>query len=219
MQKIPLETLLKTTQSELNYIVSCIMQVDSQTASDYTGRAGKAITARLIGAGTSSGLLGLVSTFGTASTGTAIGSLSGAAASNATLAWVGSIIGGGVAAGTIATGGVALVVGIGAYKLLGSAARDYDSLNNIDRQVVDTCCLLIKGIKQQLNSNSKATAEDMHRFYQQALLPLYQTLHANQTAIGNSLDWQNRFAFLNRAISSYENKVINVFAIPEKIAF
>jgi len=64
--------------------------------------------------------LGLVATFGTAGTGTAIASLSGAAATNATLAWIGggtlAAGGGGVAAGsTIVTGGVALIViGVGA---------------------------------------------------------------------------------------------------------
>ena len=64
--------------------------------------------------------LGLVATFGTAGTGTAIASLSGAAATNATLAWIGggtlAAGGGGVAAGaTIMTGGVALIViGVGA---------------------------------------------------------------------------------------------------------
>jgi hypothetical protein len=62
----------------------------------------------------------LVATFGTASTGTAIASLSGAAATNATLAWIGggtlAAGGGGVAAGTtILTGGTALIaIGIGA---------------------------------------------------------------------------------------------------------
>ncbi|MDM8566637.1 hypothetical protein QUF74_13425 [Candidatus Halobeggiatoa sp. HSG11] len=62
---------------------------------------------------------GLVTTFATAGTGTAIASLSGAAATNATLAWIGggtlAAGGGGVAAGiTVMTGGVALIaIGIG----------------------------------------------------------------------------------------------------------
>ena len=65
------------------------------------------------GVSTAAGVYGLVSTLGTASTGTAIGTLSGAAAKSATLAWLGggslSIGGGGVAAGTMVLGG--LVVG------------------------------------------------------------------------------------------------------------
>lgn len=64
------------------------------------------------GAGATAGLttFAAVSTFATASTGSAIGSLSGAAATNATLAWLGggSIAagGGGVAAGTVVLGGL-----------------------------------------------------------------------------------------------------------------
>ena len=53
--------------------------------------------------GTAGGIMGLLS-FGTASTGTAIASLSGAAATTAKLFWVGSIVGGGVAVGAAAVG-------------------------------------------------------------------------------------------------------------------
>lgn len=65
------------------------------------------------GVSTAAGVYGLVGTLGTASTGTVIGTLSGAAAKSATLAWLGggslAAGGGGVAAGTIVLGG--LVVG------------------------------------------------------------------------------------------------------------
>jgi prefoldin subunit 5 len=68
--------------------------------------------AGVIGLSTASSMYGLVSLLGTASTGTAIASLSGAAATNATLAWFGggalAAGGGGVALGTIVTGGLFL---------------------------------------------------------------------------------------------------------------
>jgi hypothetical protein len=63
-------------------------------------------------AGAASGMVTMaaVGTFATASTGTAIGTLSGAAATNATLAWLGggSLVagGGGIAAGTLVLGGL-----------------------------------------------------------------------------------------------------------------
>lgn len=67
----------------------------------------------IAGVSTAAGVYGLVGTLGTASTGTAIGTLSGAAAKSATLAWLGggslAAGGGGVAAGTMVLGG--LVVG------------------------------------------------------------------------------------------------------------
>ncbi len=63
------------------------------------------------GALTAMGVYGLVSTFGTASTGTAIGTLSGAAAKKATLAWLGGKAvaagGGGMAVGTVTLGTLA----------------------------------------------------------------------------------------------------------------
>lgn len=86
--------------------------------------ANRNMTAASLGAAAgalgSAATFGLVATFGAASTGTAIASLSGAAATNATLAWIGggtlAAGGGGVAAGaTILTGGTALIaIGVGA---------------------------------------------------------------------------------------------------------
>ncbi|MGY2082350.1 hypothetical protein [Blastococcus sp. SYSU DS0539] len=75
--------------------------------------------AALTGAGASAGIPGAVTALGAASTGTAISSLSGAAAQNATMAWLGggslAAGGGGVAVGTAALG----VVTIGPTMLIG----------------------------------------------------------------------------------------------------
>jgi len=77
-------------------------------------------------AAVTTGLTGLAGTIGVASTGTAISSLSGAAATNAMLAWLGggslAVGGGGVAAGTMvlggaATGTVTLGAGLAARKM------------------------------------------------------------------------------------------------------
>jgi hypothetical protein len=66
----------------------------------------------LSGVATSAAVYGLVGTLAAASTGTAITALSGAAATNATLAWLGggtiAAGGGGVAAGTVVLGGLAV---------------------------------------------------------------------------------------------------------------
>ena len=75
-----------------------------------------------IGLATTSGVWALVGSCGTASTGTAISSLSGAAASNATLAWFGggslATGGGGMAIGTVVLGTVAGVVVIATVGIL-----------------------------------------------------------------------------------------------------
>jgi hypothetical protein len=82
----------------------------SITAGDMAISATKGAVA---GVSTALGTWALVGTFGVASTGTAIGTLSGAAASNAILAWLGggSIAagGGGIAAGTAVLGGLVAI--------------------------------------------------------------------------------------------------------------
>lgn len=147
-----LRALLLDTKSELNYICSCILQTDKKTAYNITNKAGEVLASKLAGLGVSGGILGLVSTFGTAGTGTAIGTLSGAAATNATLAWVGGIIGGGMFAGTIITGGLAIASGAYAYKLFKSKPKEYEDLEPIDRQVVDKCIILIRFIDEQTDN-------------------------------------------------------------------
>ena len=75
--------------------------------------AANSVQGLTVGTSTALGTWALIGTYGVASTGTAISGLSGAAASNAILAWLGggSIAagGGGVAAGTAVLGGIALV--------------------------------------------------------------------------------------------------------------
>lgn len=70
------------------------------------------LTAAGVGSAASTSAVGLVTLLGSASTGTAIGTLSGAAATNATLAWLGggslATGGGGMAAGSIMLGGIAV---------------------------------------------------------------------------------------------------------------
>ena len=82
------------------------------------------ISAKLVAtSATSSILLGAAGLFGTASTGTAIGALSGAAYTSAALAW----IGGSVAAGTAIVGAASLAVGIAVVPLVGVGWRRYIS--------------------------------------------------------------------------------------------
>src|SRR5262249_3366345 len=91
--------------------------INPQEVGQWTGGSLQAIetlsgVARSAAAGvmTAAGAYGLVGLLGTASTGTAISTLSGVAASNATLAWLGggalAAGGGGVALGTLVLGGL-----------------------------------------------------------------------------------------------------------------
>jgi len=214
---IDVDTLLETTKKELNYIVACIMQVSAKTASDFTSRVGKALGAKMAGAAAATGFLGLVSAFGTAGTGTAIASLSGAAATNATLAWVGGLIGGGMAAGTVLTGGLALIVGVGAYKLLGSEAREYEKLDEVDTKIVDICIILIKAINEQKDTTEKPTLAEIKLINQHSITPLFELMRENKEDICSRLDAKNRMAFTFNALPDYKDNVFNVFSNPNNI--
>jgi hypothetical protein len=78
--------------------------IDAASAAD---RIVNASVAKLGAIGVTAGVYGLAALMGTAGTGTAIGTLSGAAASRATLAW----IGGSVFTGTIVLVGIARATG------------------------------------------------------------------------------------------------------------
>jgi hypothetical protein len=99
-----------------------------------------------LGAATAAGqgTVGLIGLFGTASTGTAISGLSGAAAWNATLAWLGggslAAGGGGMALGTLVLGGITIgpALAIGGFVLASQGekaltkAREYEAKANIE---------------------------------------------------------------------------------------
>ena len=111
------------------------------------------------GAALSTGAMSLVATFGTASTGTAISSLSGAAATNATLAWFGggSIAagGGGVAMGTVVLSGGTLAVGVVVTATVLKGMELYDQ--RLDSQRV---ALTIQRLKEQYRVPKKPEVRD-----------------------------------------------------------
>lgn len=112
------------------------------TASEAAINAAKGLST---GASTALGAWALVTTFGTASTGTAIASLSGAAATNAALAVLGggtlAAGGGGVAAGTAVLGGlvaIPAIIGLAAFSHL-SASRKIKEIRTRSVEVVEAC--------------------------------------------------------------------------------
>src|SRR5690606_27031187 len=100
------------------------------------------------------GIFALVCAFGTAGTGTAIASLSGAAATSATLAWVGGLLGGSMATGAVLTGGLGIVVGLAAYKTLGSERRPFEQLSELEQRIVQSSWVLIAMIDDFLKDET-----------------------------------------------------------------
>lgn len=119
----------------------------------------KAIGAAAAGYG---GAMGLATSVGVASTGTLIGGLSGAAAWNATLAWLGggslAAGGGGMALGSLVLGGITVgpAVLIGGFVLAGEGekaltkAREYDAEVNIAITKIESAKDFIQQVKRRI---------------------------------------------------------------------
>lgn len=113
-------------------------------------------TAAVAGTLAAMGAYGAVGMLGTASTGTAIASLSGAAATNATLAWLGggSLAAGGfgMAGGAVALGGIVLgpALAIGGFMLASKAEEALTKARNYEAQVDEAVAkikIAIEGMK------------------------------------------------------------------------
>ena len=128
---------LKTAKT-LNAIAASITQTSPKVQNKLTSL----LAGKLGALGTAGGIMGLLS-FGTASTGTAIASLSGAAATTAKLFWVGSIVGGGVATGAAAIGAASLIGGYFAAskgkRLLLGEGREEENLEAEEKYILSTC--------------------------------------------------------------------------------
>lgn len=205
--------LLINTKRELTYISACIMQINAGESEKLAGQFGAAIASKIAGAATVGGVFALVSAFGTAGTGTAIASLSGAAATSATLAWVGSLLGGGMATGAVLTGGLGIVVGLAAYKTLGSERRPFEQLSELEQRIVQSSWVLIAMIDDFLRDETgvfkPAVAQDV---LDKSLLPLQSMLVENADSICMDLDRKHAVAFRQHVLIDYQRVVINGFA-------
>ncbi|MDZ8050002.1 MAG: hypothetical protein RMX68_030840 [Aulosira sp. ZfuVER01] len=120
--------------------------------------------AKAIGAATAGygGAMGFATSVGVASTGTLIGGLSGAAAWNATLAWLGggslAVGGGGMALGSLVLGGITVgpAVLIGGFVIAGEGekaltkAREYDAEVNIAITKIESAKDFIQQVKRRI---------------------------------------------------------------------
>lgn len=133
-----------------------------------SARVVRALSAKLGAAGATVGIFSIASLLGTASTGTAISSLSGAAFNSAALAW----IGGGVAAGGWIVLGVAAIGGAAAYfgskKILSKwtgKRRKRKSLDTQEKLFIETCLMLATAFRKRAEHNSVLdliTAQALH---------------------------------------------------------
>ena len=125
-----------------------------------------ALSGKLAAAGTTASLFSIASILGTASTGTAISSLSGAAFNSAALAWIGL--------GVAAAGGAAAY--FGSRKLVGKwtgVRRKKKSLDPQEMRFVETCLMLATAFRERANQNAvldPLTAETLQQNLKHDLL-------------------------------------------------
>lgn len=160
----------KETAEQLTHILAAIMQIKPSNAD----RIVNASVAKLGVVGATAGVYGIASLVGTAGTGTAIGTLSGAAANSATLAW----IGGSVFTGTIVVGGIAIVGGWGAMRLWKGKPRQFETLSEQEQNIVSACANLAKAFKEQAESTKEADENTMKVVIEEGLVPLQKNINS-----------------------------------------
>jgi hypothetical protein len=162
---------LNDMEAFLTAICGRILQVSDRKASVALGVA----TSTVVGTGFVASVMGAVGAVGSASTGTAIVGLYGAAKTTASLYWIGGVVGGGVAAGTLVLGAGALGAGIyGSVKLrkaiLGHSRRD--GLSEREEQLVMALHALSQAIRSTRADGSDVSDKEMILFSRIGVTPL-----------------------------------------------
>ncbi len=146
--------------------------------SGWTNKAVSVASSKLAGAAVPASLFSVAALAGTASTGTAIGSLSGAAFTSSALAW----IGGSVAMGTLVVGGAAVAGAVAApfavkplaNKYLLGKTRKLEDLTTPERQLVDACSAMAIGLRQAEKGELRLSPREATALNEDALAPLVE---------------------------------------------
>ncbi|MEE9426507.1 MAG: hypothetical protein V3V25_00030 [Paracoccaceae bacterium] len=141
-----------------------------------SARIVRALSVKLAAAGTTVGLFSIASILGTASTGTAISSLSGAAFNSAALAWIGGsvVTGGWIVLGAATAGGS--VAYFGSRKFIGKwtgKRRKKKSLDSQEMRFVETCLMLATAFRKRADQKAvldRITAETLQQNLKDELL-------------------------------------------------
>lgn len=147
--------------------------------SGYTDKAVSVISGKLAAVAVPASLFSVAGLVGTASTGTAIGSLSGAAFTSSALAW----LGGSVAMGTILVSGAAVVGALSAPFVVRPLAKDYvlgnqrdlSELSEAEKKLVDACSALALGFRQAAASGINLDKSLAKKLDEYSLSPLVHT--------------------------------------------
>lgn len=168
----PKANSLQHLEETLNALVAAIRQDSEKRTRIFVN----AVISKTTGIAAVTGIATLISAFGAASTGAAIGSLTGAAATTAQLYWFGSLIGLGTAAGGVLLAGTGIGIGVGgglvAKRWLFGKSRPEDDLQEHEKAILVASITLIRAIRQQIETGIPTTNAEMRLIAEHALIPL-----------------------------------------------
>lgn len=181
---------LRQIERYLNGIAASITQVSGRRARR-ARRVAQIATGKITGVATIGGMLMFISAFGSASTGTAIGALSGAAATSAQMYWIGSIFGLGAVAGAIILPVVGAVLGLGTVLFLSRAVlgrpRKPEKMQEFEVRALFAALRLAEPVASHLADESPVPSRDELRVYaHEGLLPLCKLIGDHMAAPVNA---------------------------------
>ena len=141
------EELLSRTIKSLEDVCTSILQSKRNISQDI-------LIGKLSFVGTTVGVSSLVSAIGTAGTGTAITTLSGAASTNAILAWIGGSV---LVGSTILTGG-AIAAALSTVYIWNGKERKYDEIDQFEKEIITASIKLIKTLQEEQKKQSSINA-------------------------------------------------------------
>ncbi len=171
-------------------VVAAITQTPSDRVKKVRLAANIAI-AKITGVATTATVWGLVSTLGAAGTGTAIGSLSGAAATSATLAWIGGLVGGGMAAGALLLPAIGIAAGLTATmavrRKVHRRTRKLEELHQFEDEILFSVDKLIRPLESiSRDAPEGPTSSELSIYAHDGLKPLLAKInsHLDSSALG-----------------------------------
>ena len=191
-------TRLTQIEASLLGVISAITQTPSKNV-QRARLASSIATAKVTGVATTASIFGLVSTLGTAGTGTAIGTLSGAASTSATLAWIGGLVGGGMAAGAIVLPLTGIAAGATAtmylrHKLHGRP-RLLNELHPFEDEILFVADNLIRPIDTLSKEGvSEQTSDELRLYAHDGLKPLIAGIERYLTEATQASDQEDDIA-------------------------
>lgn len=173
-------TRLKQIEDSLLGVISAITQTPSKNV-QRARMASSIVTAKATSVAATASIFGLVSTLGTAGTGTAIGTLSGAASTSATLAWIGGLVGGGMAAGAVVLPLTGIAAGATATmylrQKLHGRPRQLEELHPFEDEILFGADNLIHPLEEIANDDAvQPSAEELRVYVHDGLKPLLERI-------------------------------------------